>query len=92
MDELVQKIKSIQNKQKSLMWGTSPLNEEMLFAVGNKSYPREPHFFLLSKDLTVSILENDNTKTLIKNCENNTSVVQCVIQLLKDWFPAKGLE
>ena len=90
MEELVQKIKTIQNKQKSLMWGTSPLNEKILFAVGNKSYPREPHFFLLSNDLTVFILHDDNTQALLKHCENNTDVINCIIQQLKCWFPAKG--
>ena len=92
MDELVQKIKSIQNKQKSLMWGTSPLNEEILFAVGNKSYPREPHFFLLSTDLTVFIVQDDNSKLLLKHCDNNADVINCIIKQLKNWFPAKGLE
>lgn len=91
MEELITKIKTIQNKQQSLMWGSAELTpEEMLFAVGNKGYPRQPHFFLLKNDLSISILENDNTKTFIQKCEDSSSVTKCVIQLLKEWFPAKG--
>ena len=91
MDELIVKIKKIQNKQQSLMWGSSDLSsDEVLFAVGNRAYPRQPHFFIVTRNMSVLVLENDNSKTFIDNCMDNSSVANCIIQLLKEWFPAKG--
>ena len=91
MDELITKIKKIQNKQQSLMWGSADLSaDEILFAVGNRAYPRQPHFFIISKNLGVSILEEDNSKTYIDHFSDNSSVATCIIGLLKEWFPAKG--
>lgn len=92
MDILIRKIKSIQNKQQSLMWGHSMMSaNEMMFAVGNKAYPKEPHYFTVTNTYVVNLLNDSHKRILYKECNDITEVAACVISLLKEWFPAKGI-
>lgn len=91
MEQLVEKIKKIQNKQRSLMWGSDYFSDtEVIFAVGSKAYPRQPHYFSITAENTICLIDDDNKRTIIKQCETSTDVVSCIIELLKKWYPAKG--
>lgn len=91
MEQLIEKVKKIQNKQRSLMWGSDYFSEtEIIFAVGSKAYPRQPHYFSITTEYTVSLINDDNKRTIIKRCETPADVVSCVIGLLKEWYPAKS--
>ena len=91
---LVEEIKKIQNKSKSLIWGSNDSTDTTkVFAVGHKSYPRVEKYFMVEIDtfsmtFDLSVL-HDEGKTLVKKCKDVKEVVSEVILLLKDWFPAK---
>ncbi len=90
MDMMIQKIKTIQNKAKSLQWGHYAMSDdETMFVVGNKAYPKEPHFFVISSDYTIYFLNDSHKKILHKQCDNLSHVTSEIIVLLKEWFPAK---
>ena len=92
MDALIQKIETIQNKQKSLQWGHYNMNDsEIMFAVGNKAYPKEPHYFIVSSNYSLCLLDNSHKKYIYKEYTDSPSVINGVIGLLKEWFPAKQL-
>ena len=95
---MVEKIKSIQNGKKSLMWGSAAVSEsETLFAVGHKSSPKQGKFFTVrhfevTNDYAVSVLEDyTNKRTKVKTCSTVEEVVKAVVDLLKEWFPPKGV-
>ena len=91
MEELITKIKKIQNKQQSLMWGHAVRDDgEVVFAVGNKAYPKQPHFFSVTPTYTVKLLDNIRSSEKFKDCADSKDVLSSVILLLKEWFPAKG--
>ena len=92
MELMIEKIKKIQNKQQSLMWGSALYNNnEVVFAVRNKAYPKQPHFFSVTDTYTVNMINDYNKRILFKECEDLQDVLSCVISLLKEWFPAKGI-
>lgn len=88
---MTEKILKIQNGAKSLMWGCTRHSEtESLFAVGHKSYPRQTKFFVVTSDLAVETVSEDNKIVLVKSCEDESEVLKVIYDLLKEWFPAKG--
>ena len=90
MDALINKIIKIQNKQNSLMWGHSKHSDnEVMFAVGHKSYPKEPHFFIATSDCVIFLITNSHQKELYRQCIDVNDVAAGVINLLKLWYPAK---
>jgi hypothetical protein len=90
MEAVVNKIEKIQNKRQSLRWGHHAISDgEIMFAVGNTAYPKEPHFFTVTSDNTVYLLSNDHKRNLHKQCVDIADVAAEVIVLLKEWFPAK---
>lgn len=92
MDELIEKIKKIQNKQQSLMWGHAVRDDgEVVFAVGNKAYPKQIHFFSITPTHTINLLDNLRCAKKLRDCVDKQEVVSSVISLLKEWFPAKGV-
>lgn len=90
MEAVINKIEKIQNKHKSLMWGHYNMSDdETMFAVGNKAYPKEPHFFTVTSDYTICLLDDSHKRSVHKHCSDSIEVVTEVISLLKEWFPAK---
>ena len=88
-----EKILKIQNKSKSLMWGcTRHSDSETLFAVGHKSYPRQTKYFVVTKDLLVETVTDDHKLVTVKSCADETEVLKVIYELLKQWFPAKGVK
>lgn len=86
-----EKILKIQNKRKSLMWGCTRHSEtEYLFVVGHKFYPRQNRVFVVSDDFVLSIVSDDHKKAFVKNCGSAEKVLEEIVLLLKEWFPAKG--
>lgn len=88
---MTEKILKIQNKQKSLMWGCCQDETEALFAVGHKSYPRQTKYFVVTSDLLVETVTDDHKRDLVKSCADETEVLKVIYDLLKQWFPAKGV-
>ena len=87
-----EKILKIQNRAKSLMWGCTRHSEtETLFAVGHKSYPKKTKYFMVTKDLLVETVTDDNSIVTVKSCADETEVLTVIYELLKQWFPAKGV-
>ena len=90
MDELINKIVKIQNKQNSLLWGHYKQSDiETMFAVGHKSYPKEPHFFITTSNYEIFLVTDVHKKELYRQCIDVNDVVAGIITLLKEWFPAK---
>ena len=86
-----EKILKIQNGAKSLMWGCTRHSEtETLFAVGHKSYPRQNRCFIVSDDFVLSIVGDDHKRAFVKQCGTEEKVLEEIMMLLKEWFPAKG--
>ena len=86
-----EKILKIQNKSKSLMWGCTRHSEtETLFCVGHKSYPRQNKCFVVSDDFVISIVGDDHKRAFVIECGSAEKVIEEVLLLLKEWFPAKG--
>jgi hypothetical protein len=91
MQLLVQKIKGIQNKRRTLLWGSVVHSEtEVLFVVGSKAYPRQQNYFIINDNHEVLLIDDCHLKTIFAKCSDDQEVVATVIQLLKEWFPAKG--
>lgn len=89
----VEKILKIQNGAKSLMWGCTRHSEtETMFAVGHKSYPNEVLYFIVSDDFEVSLVSADHKKLPRDRFSNEREVIAWVVELLKDAFPAKGVD
>ena len=92
MDVVVNKIKKIQNKQQSLQWGHYQMSDdEIMFAVGNKAYPKEPRYFTVKSDHSIFLLDDSHKRILHEQCSDVNGVTSGVIALLKEWFPAKQL-
>ena len=92
MELMIEKIKKIQNKQQSLMWGSAMHNDnEVIFAVGNKAYPKQPHFFSVTDTYKLNMIDDYHKRVLFKECADLSEVLSCIISLLKEWFPAKGI-
>lgn len=90
MDDIINKIEKIQNKQRSLQWGHCKMSDdETMFAVGNKAYPKEPHYFTITSDNIIYLLDDSHKRNLYKQCVDIVEVANGVIVLLKEWFPAK---
>ena len=91
MRELIEKIKKIQNKQRTLRWGSAENDDgEAMIAVGSNAYPKQTQYFVVGKDNEVFLISDEHKKEMLRKCENDREVVECVIELLKEWFPAKG--
>ena len=87
-----EKILKIQNKQKSLMWGCTRHSEtEILFAVGHKSYPLEVLYFIVDGDYAVILIDDYHKRVLHKQCDEETELLGVIVELLKEHFPAKGV-
>ena len=92
MEDLVSKIKSIQNTQKTLGWGSAKnCEKEIVFTVGSKAYPGQTQYFVIDAENNVFMISNEHRKEIYRKCENEKEVVSCVIELLKNWFPPKGI-
>ena len=92
MDELINKITKIQNKQQTLQWGHYQMSEtELMFAVGNTAYPGEPHYFIATTNYTIFLLTDSHRRTEYRQHIDTKEVTNSVIELLKEWFPAKQL-
>lgn len=90
MDVIIDKIEKIQNKQRSLQWGHHKMSaDKTMFAVGNKAYPKEPHYFIITSDCVIFLLDDAHRQNVYKKCSDITEVTNGVIALLKEWFPAK---
>lgn len=89
-----EKILKIQNGAKSLMWGCTRHSEtETLFAVGHKSYPTEVLYIMVSDDYVVSLIDTYEHKEVFKKCcESEKQVLEVIIETLKRYFPAKGVD
>ena len=88
---MIDKITKIQNGAKSLMWGCTRHSEtETLFCVGHKSYPKQVHYIVVTKDLVVETVTDDHKLETVKSCADETEVLKVIYELLKQWFPAKG--
>ncbi len=91
MEQLIQKIEKIQNKQQSLMWGhVEHAKGEIMFAVGNKAYKKQNQFFTITDTYAVNLIDNNHKRVLFKQCTDVSEVVSTVISLLKEWYPARG--
>ena len=87
---MTERIKKIQNGAKSLKWGCTRHSEtETLFAVGHKSY-HNVKYFVVSDDFSVSDA-NGVLPVLVKKCADEDEVIRTVFELLKQWFPPKGV-
>lgn len=85
---MTERIKKIQNKAKSLMWGAHRHSEtETMFAVGHKSYG-VTKYFMVSDDFVICVCESGKFKTE-KFCESEDEVIKEILRLLKLWFPAR---
>lgn len=90
MNDLLSKIKTIQNKQRTLQWGHYQMSDaEIMFAVGNTAYPKEPHYFSVTNNKTIFLITDSHKREEYKQCETIKDVTDGVITLLKCWFPAK---
>ena len=90
---IAEKVVKIQNKSKSLMWGCTRHSEtETLFVVGHKSYPKQIRCFAVTSDLAVDIVTDEHKLELFKSCKSESEVLEVICSLLKQWFPAKGVE
>ena len=88
-----EKILSIQNKSKSLMWGCTRHSEtETLFAVGHKSYPMQVLYFIVSDDLAVSLIDELHKRSQTKTFDDDAELVAFVCEMLKTAFPAKEVK
>ena len=90
MDELIHKIKSIQNKQQTLRWGSCKTEDgDAMLVVGSTAYPKQTRYFVVGKENEIFLINDEHKKEMLRECENEREVVECVIELLKEWFPAK---
>lgn len=91
MEQTIEKILKIQNKQKSLKWGHHVINpDEVMFVVGHQEYPKSIQYFVL-KNNAISLIDDNHKKCMKKECENEKEVLSTVIGMLKVWFPAKNV-
>ena len=91
MDSLVDKIKRIQNKQRTLRWGSAESDAgEAILVVASTAYPQQMQCFAIGKNYEMFLVSDSHKKVPYRKCENEKEVVDCVIGLLKKWFPAKG--
>ena len=89
MESVINRILKIQNKHQSLKWGHHNISsDEVMFVVGHKEYPKEPQYFLLHNN-TIYLLTDEHKKYVYKECDGEQSILSSVIELLKQWFPAK---
>ena len=92
---LIEEIKKIQNKAKSLMWGSDSCSDtKTVFAVGHKSYVGVVKYFTVdcfNESFNLNVLHSEG-ETLVKQCSSTEEIVAGVVELLKEWFPAKGVE
>ena len=61
-----------------------------MFVVGNKAYPGQIHYFTVNKSHEVHFISDNHSPILYKSFDTEQEVVSCIIELLKEWFPAKG--
>ena len=88
---LIDDILKIQNGAKSLTWGhTRHSDTETLFAVGHKSY-HQLRYFIVGDDFSVYDVSG-NARVFVIQCTNEDEVMSVVIEMLKQWFPAKELK
>lgn len=87
---LTDSILKIQNGAKSLSWGHTRHSEtETLFAVGHKSY-HLLRYFIVGDDFNVYDA-NGSYKVPVMRCNSEDEVMRLVLELLKQWFPARGV-
>lgn len=92
LESIIKSVTGIQNKQKSLMWGSTRHSEtEVMFAVGHKSYPRKTVYFLISVDYKVQVL-NESIVEETFLCADRKECIYRVIEVLKEKFPSIGGE
>ena len=74
------------------MWGSAQISEnEVLFAVGSKAYPAEPHYFVIDSDYCLFFVNDMHKKEVYKQCADKNEIISEIINLLKEWFPAKKI-
>ena len=88
---MIDKILKIQNKSKSLMWGCAQDEKETMFAVGHKSYPKQTKYFVVTNDFVIGIVTDDHKIRSYTTCSSEEEVLKVIYDLLKQWFPAKGV-
>ena len=87
---MTDRILSIQNGAKSLTWGHTRHSEtETLFAVGHKQY-HNVKYLIVGDDFAVYDVSGAH-KVLVMQCSSEEEVVSVVLEMLKQWFPAKGV-
>ena len=65
---------------------------ECLFVVGNTAYPGKIQCFTVTDGFVVSMVNDKHKKCNIERFDDIQSMTSHVIQLLKEWFPAKTIE
>ena len=86
----IERVKKIQNGQKSLGWGSHQTDEGVLFVVGHKAYRGKILYFVV-RDYDLYLLKEDNSQELVGKSANVDDCIKSIIYLLKEWFPPIGL-
>lgn len=88
----IERVKKIQNGQKSLGWGSHQTEDGVLFVVGHKAYKGKILYFIVDNDYNLYLLKDDNTRELNNEAIHVEDLIShCIIPLLKQWFPPIGM-
>ena len=95
MQEMMSRVKNIQNKAKSLKWGSCMYNEHsIVFVVGHATYRRDLYFKVQASvdgACRVIILRDSGEEERFgKTCNNFDMLLAEIKQLLAKEFPATG--
>lgn len=93
MNELIKRVKNIQNKAKSLQWGSCMTDDEsIVFAVGHKSYAKKTVYFKVRLvdfcSFTIDHLKENGAEVCIgSKCGGHNDIIKSINTFLAKEFP-----
>lgn len=95
MNELITRVKNIQNKSCSLKWGSSiDSPNSIVFAVGHSIYSKTIYLKVESKcgkyvvSKYVLSKSGSSTEEVVNSSEDYSGIISIIINILKDEFPS----
>ena len=98
MNELIKRVKNIQNKAKSLKWGSCMYDDtSIVFAVGHTIYTEKTVYIRVrttntSKYIVEHLKENGTEECLSDKCWDYDDIIIYINRLLKKEFPPRGYD
>jgi len=103
VNELSKRVKNIQNKAKSLMWGSCMIDDNsIVFAVGHNVYNKKTLYIKIEyryvilkhkKSLTYRVihLTEIGEEKVLDICEDYNNIIKTINRFLVKEFPPKGV-